>query len=537
MLNVIDISSWQSDLDVTRMADTDGVIVKATGGASYKNPHMKEHMGQAARSGKLVGLYHFARDRGHEGSAQAEADYFAAAAKPYVGKATLWLDWEDGAIVLGPKWAKAWLDRVKAKTGVTPGIYMSKGVCNQYDWSSVAKSYPLWVAQYPNYERTGWQKEPWTDSAPFGAWGKPILFQYASTGRVKGYGGDLDLDLWYRDRAAWLSMCAVGGKLAAAVKAVVSGASSAAKAETIERGAIAAAVHKDMCDDAANGYSWSPRWGEDGKGMKTVSVNARMYSYDRGSYDCASSCITAWKAALKGTKWEHALDGATYTGDIAEVFTASGLFSKKPISFIASRGDLYLRHDSDGSGHVAMCQSQVPDLMSEFCINEHGGVYGGQVGDQTGREAAVNPYRDEFYWVLHYNGKADTVIDDKPAGTTGTLYRMLKDTNVRKSRKTGKNVVGRLKAGQTVRLTMVKRASDGTVWGHVSEGAFKGRVIGVEYKGVKRAVKVGPKTVDQLAHEVIAGDWGNGEARVDALTKKGYDPVAVQERVNEILGE
>lgn len=64
---------------------------------------------------------------------------------------------------LGPSWTKKWLDRARDKTGVTPGIYTSKSVLFSYDWSSVAKTYPLWVAQYPNYEETGFLSEPWTD--------------------------------------------------------------------------------------------------------------------------------------------------------------------------------------------------------------------------------------------------------------------------------------------------------------------------------------------------------------------------------------
>ena len=44
------------------------------------------------------------------------------------------------------------------------------------------------------------------------------------------------------------------------------------------------------------------------------------------------------------------------------------------------------------------------------------------------------------------------------------------------------------------------------------------------------------KSVDTLAHEVIAGAWGNGEDRVNRLTKTGYDYDAVQARVNELLG-
>ena len=49
------------------------------------------------------------------------------------------------------------------------------------------------------------------------------------------------------------------------------------------------------------------------------------------------------------------------------------------------------------------------------------------------------------------------------------------------------------------------------------------------------SVKPAKKTVDQLAHEVIEGKWGNGKARKDALTAAGYDYDAVQKRVNELL--
>lgn len=43
------------------------------------------------------------------------------------------------------------------------------------------------------------------------------------------------------------------------------------------------------------------------------------------------------------------------------------------------------------------------------------------------------------------------------------------------------------------------------------------------------------KTVEELANEVIAGKWANGEARKINLNNAGYDYSAVQKRVNEIL--
>jgi hypothetical protein len=43
------------------------------------------------------------------------------------------------------------------------------------------------------------------------------------------------------------------------------------------------------------------------------------------------------------------------------------------------------------------------------------------------------------------------------------------------------------------------------------------------------------KTIDQLAREVIRGNWGNNPERREKLTAAGHNYTAVQARVNEIL--
>lgn len=43
------------------------------------------------------------------------------------------------------------------------------------------------------------------------------------------------------------------------------------------------------------------------------------------------------------------------------------------------------------------------------------------------------------------------------------------------------------------------------------------------------------KSIDEIAKEVIQGKWGNGTTRVTKLTQAGYDPKAVQNRVNQML--
>lgn len=42
-------------------------------------------------------------------------------------------------------------------------------------------------------------------------------------------------------------------------------------------------------------------------------------------------------------------------------------------------------------------------------------------------------------------------------------------------------------------------------------------------------------SIDDIAQRVIAGEFGNGVDRINALASAGYDNVAVQQRVNEIL--
>lgn len=43
------------------------------------------------------------------------------------------------------------------------------------------------------------------------------------------------------------------------------------------------------------------------------------------------------------------------------------------------------------------------------------------------------------------------------------------------------------------------------------------------------------KSIDEIAREVIRGDWGNGADRRNRLTSAGYDYAAVQSKVNELL--
>lgn len=193
-LNGIDVSSWQKGINLATVP-CDFVIIKATQGVSYVSKECDRQYQQARACGILRGVYHYAEG----GDPIKEADYFLKNVENYVHDAILCLDWESES---NPKfgkqdlqWCKAWCDRVFEKTSVKPWIYVQASMVSKLN--SVG-DYALWVAQYANNNRTGYQEKPWNEGAYVCA-----CRQYSSTGKLPGYNGDLDLDKFYGDKEAW----------------------------------------------------------------------------------------------------------------------------------------------------------------------------------------------------------------------------------------------------------------------------------------------------------------------------------------------
>lgn len=61
-------------------------------------------------------------------------------------------------------------------------------------------------------------------------------------------------------------------------------------------------------------------------------------------------------------------------------------------------------------------------------------------------------------------------------------------------------------------------------------------IVNAKLSGNSTNSKPNLKSVDEVAKEVIAGKWGNGQDRFNKLAAAGYDGNAIQNRVNEILG-
>lgn len=203
-LNGFDVASYQAGMNVGEVAG-DFVLVKATEGIDYTNPEFNGHAKQTLSAGKKLGVYHFIRN---DSDIKQQADYFLTVVKPYIGKAMLVLDFENttGSTIqnqAGVGLAKQWLDYVYQKTGVRAVLYTGLSCENALDWSSVVKAnYGLWIAQYNNYNVVnGYQPRDLYGSLKH--WKTAVMFQYTSTGRLPGWNGNLDLDVFYGDEAAW----------------------------------------------------------------------------------------------------------------------------------------------------------------------------------------------------------------------------------------------------------------------------------------------------------------------------------------------
>jgi GH25 family lysozyme M1 (1,4-beta-N-acetylmuramidase) len=194
-LNGIDISSYQSGINLS-VVPADFVIVKLTEGTGYVNPDCTRAVNQALAAGRLVGGYMYVSG----GNAIAEADHFISVARPWLGRITLWVDWESGG---NSAWGNmAYLDavvkRIKAVTGRTVGIYASSGVFPRA--VAAANGSPTWVAQYASMTPTGYQSNPWNEGAY-----QANIRQYSSAGRLNGWGGSLDINKYYGTREQWLA--------------------------------------------------------------------------------------------------------------------------------------------------------------------------------------------------------------------------------------------------------------------------------------------------------------------------------------------
>ena len=187
-LNGIDISSYQTGIDIAAV-NPDFVIVKVTEGVDYVNPAWKDQIRQAYDQNRPIGVYHYVDGSG----AAAEADHFVTEVADWNGHVMWCVDWEAGG---NDAWGstaylKEFIEAVKARNGGKRIMLYASAAVYPHDVAAACDT-GKWIAQYADMNPHGWDDAPWTD----GTWTTRI-HQYTGTGRVAGYGADLDLDLFH----------------------------------------------------------------------------------------------------------------------------------------------------------------------------------------------------------------------------------------------------------------------------------------------------------------------------------------------------
>lgn len=193
MIRFIDISGNNSLKPSDVRASIEAVMIKATEGTGYVSSACDPDVQNARRNGIPWGFYHYARNN----DATDEADFFFRNCRNYFGEGIPCLDWEEGQ---SADWVNEFVRRVHELTGVWPWIYASKATFNSH--SGVEPNCGRWVAQWPDSSVDTFS-EAEAKAKPKLSEGLVCAWQFTSKGRLSGYSGNLDLNLFYGDAEAW----------------------------------------------------------------------------------------------------------------------------------------------------------------------------------------------------------------------------------------------------------------------------------------------------------------------------------------------
>lgn len=185
--------------------------------------------------------------------------------------------------------------------------------------------------------------------------------------------------------------------------------------------------------------------------------------------------------------------------------------------------------------------STIAPICYKFCkIIEDAGYYSGIYTSSSWLDY-VKGLNDRFdKWVANW-GKNDGTQHTNTS-QHGTLQQYT-------SKPLDKNVMyadlSRYSRGNTTSVKPqpkpIDQIADEVIAGQWGNGADRKKRLtdaGYDCNAVQNAVnaKLAKKSNDEIAQEVIAGKWGSGSDRKNRLEHAGYDYNAVQKRVNELCG-
>lgn len=203
-LNFIDISSWQANinLDMVKMQNPlHGIIVKSTESTNYVNPYCDKWVQWAIHNNLPWGFYHFLN---HHDPVE-EAKFFIKHTLNYFKDGVPIADFEGNIVAnYGALYLQKFVETVYHETGVKPMIYCNlstiQGNANGF---KAISDYPLWLAQWASAkDQVGFNPSPW-QSGSYAPFPKMAMQQYTDHGKLNGYSGYLDFDLFFGTVEDW----------------------------------------------------------------------------------------------------------------------------------------------------------------------------------------------------------------------------------------------------------------------------------------------------------------------------------------------
>lgn len=181
---VIDVSDWQGQIDWSKVK-ADGVvgaIIRYADG-DVLDKRFIENMKNAKANGIHIGSYIFSRAK-TKAEAEKEAERLFMACLPFDLDMPMYIDLEVGSLSkYANTVAQAFIAKIKALGG-KPGVYANLNWWNKYLADTAKLSFAMWVAQY-------------NDTMDYKPASYVGMWQYSSSGSVKGISGKVDMDELY----------------------------------------------------------------------------------------------------------------------------------------------------------------------------------------------------------------------------------------------------------------------------------------------------------------------------------------------------
>lgn len=188
---------------------------------------------------------------------------------------------------------------------------------------------------------------------------------------------------------------------------------------------------------------------------------------------------------------------------------------------------------------VTLGKNECIAFTKAFC--EYVESHGYKAGVYSNIDYHRNMYSDEVlskyvYWLADYTGSPDYDCAFHQYTSSGTVSGI--DGKVDMDYYYGEEI--KENQGEKKSVTEVAKEVLAGDWGNGDDRKNRLAAAGYDYDTVQKEVNaqlgVKPqKSVTEVAKEVIAGKWGNGETRKQKLKAAGYDYAAVQKKVNELL--